>query len=113
MSNDASTADIRDQYTRALGMFRDAVNLCPAEEWKKGDLPCFRPAGVAYHVIECVDFYTSDLRPDKFPWGSRFGIDWETEDTEKLPDREQVLSYLDDMETRLDQWSIGHHPEYQ
>ncbi|MBN2238491.1 MAG: hypothetical protein JW712_01850 [Dehalococcoidales bacterium] len=104
MSENFITDDLLNQYKCALGMFRDAINLFPADEWKRGDFDYLRPAGVACHVVEAMDFYTGSTPPDTFPWGGRFGIDWESPDSEKLPDQLQVLEYLDEIEMRLETW---------
>lgn len=76
----------------------------PADEWRKGEIDYLRPAGVAYHVVECMDFYTGNQPPDKFPWGGHFGVDWEDTNSERLPNQEQVLTYLDEVEEKLKEW---------
>jgi hypothetical protein len=85
-------------------MFRDAVMAFPADEWKKGEIDYLRPAGVAYHVVETLDFYCSDQPPDKFGWGSRFGVDWEDKDSGRLPGQDEIITYLDVMEDKFQQW---------
>ena len=85
MSNGDISMVVYDQCQHALTMFRNAVMAFPDDEWKKGEIDYLRPAGVAYHVVEKLDFYFGDEPPDKFGWGSRFGIDWEDKDSERLP----------------------------
>lgn len=104
-----SEKEIKDvvfnQYQRALKMFREAVLAFPVDEWRKGEIDYLRPAGVAYHVVECLDFYTGNEPPDKFNWGGRFGVDWEDTDSDLLPSQDQLISYLDEMEDKLKEWS--------
>jgi hypothetical protein len=85
-----------DHFERSLDMFRSAIQNCPEAEWKKGDMDYLRPAGVAYHVVETIQFYGSDIPVNRFDWGGRFGCDWESPDSLKLPSQEQVLNYLDE-----------------
>lgn len=104
MSNKDISSVVYDQCRRALSMFRSAVVMFPAEEWRKGEIDYLRPAGVAYHVVETLDFYFSDQPPDNFGWGSRFGVDWENKDSERLPEQGEIISYLDEMEDKFQQW---------
>lgn len=104
MSKDRTVQAIWDQFHRALGMFREAVQAFPGEEWRKGDIDYLRPAGLAYHVLETIDFYSGDRPGEEFPWGGRFGVGWEESRSERLPSQEQVLAYLDEMEAKLEDW---------
>ncbi len=85
------------QYERAWFMFRDVVEKCPEDEWRKGEPNQLVPARWALHAVECVDFYLSPT-PEGFSWPARFGADWEGATAEDLPTREQVLEYARDME---------------
>jgi hypothetical protein len=89
---------LADQFMRALGMFRRAVEAFPADEWRKGDTPYQRPAGLATHVAESVHGYCA-LRPGEFSDG--LGVDWEEQDSSKLPSQEQLFRYLDQVERDL------------
>jgi uncharacterized damage-inducible protein DinB len=90
---------LADQYMRALAMFRNGVKACPAEEWRKGDTPCQRPAGLALHLVESIEFYSA-LKTGEGPSG-RFDVDWEEKDASKLPSQDEILSYLDEVEEKL------------
>jgi hypothetical protein len=95
---------VSDQFQRTLDTFREAVLAFPENEWRRGDLDYLRPAGVAFHFLETIDYYTSDLPADRFPWGARFGVDWEESDSSKLPSQDQIIEYLDDIESNLSGW---------
>ena len=95
---------LQDQYTRALAMFREAIQAFPESEWRVGDSDFQRPASLAQHTTETIDFYTSDLSAKDFPWQERFGISWEEKDSTKLPSQAQITTYLDEMEVRLEDW---------
>jgi hypothetical protein len=107
MSQDVLAQAMLDQVRRALTMFREATQAFPAEEWRAGDLDYLRPAGVAYHVVETIDFYGGDQSADQFPWGARFGVSWEDARSERLPLQQQVLAYLDDVEAELEMWLVS------
>ena len=104
MSDNNVTEAIQDHYQRALRMFRETIMAFPEDEWRKGDIDYSRPAGVAYHVVEGMDFYTGELTPDKFPWGGRFDVDWEETNSERLPSQDQVITYLNEVEEKLEEW---------
>jgi hypothetical protein len=95
---------VLDQFERSLTMFREAVSAFDEQEWKKGDSDYQRPAGIAYHLIETIHFYTSNEHARLFPWGGAFGVDWETPDAEKLPNQQQILTYLDETWVVSKEW---------
>ncbi len=104
MNNSDITEIILNQYQRAFKMFREAVMAFPAEEWRKGEFDYFRPAGVAYHVVESIDCLCGDQPVDKFVWGGRFGVDWEDKNSDRLPDQVQLLTYLDEIYDKMLAW---------
>jgi hypothetical protein len=105
MDKDTTIPAISNQYQRTLRMFREAVNAFPADEWRYvGENGYPRPAAIAYHTLEAIDFYTSGKIGDEFPWGLRFDVEWETKDYERLPSHQQLLTYLDEIETKITKW---------
>lgn len=93
-----------DQYKRCLHMFRRALEKFSDAEWRKGEQLDRRPAALAYHTLETIDFYTGERTADEFPWGERFGADWETDDPARLPSLEQIQTYLQEMDEKLARW---------
>ena len=69
------TRSVLDQFERTLRMLREAILAFPPGEWRKGDTDYLRPAGVAYHVIETIDFYTSEQSVDEVEIVSRSQTD--------------------------------------
>ena len=104
MSDSGIAGEVFKQYQRALRMFREAVMAFPADEWRQGDISYLRPAGVAYHVLECTDLYTGNKSVEEFAWGGRFDADWEDANSDQLPSQEQLIIYLDEMEDKLEEW---------
>jgi uncharacterized damage-inducible protein DinB len=91
---------LADQFVRALSMLREAVKAFPSAEWRKGDTPYQRPAGLALHAVEAIDDY-SVLKPGESGQGRRFNMDWEEKDPTKLPAQDDLLAYLDEVDQRL------------
>jgi hypothetical protein len=91
---------LADQFLRALAMFRQAIRAFPAEEWRKGDTPYQRPAGWALHVLTSMDEYCA-LKPGQAGAHPRFDVDWQEEDSSKLPSQDEMLAYLEQVEKKL------------
>jgi hypothetical protein len=89
---------LADQFLRALGMFRRAVKAFPADEWRKGDTPYQRPAGLATHIADSLHGYSA-LKAGEYDDG--LGVDWEERDSTKLPSQEQLLQYMEQVEENL------------
>ena len=104
MNGNMVVQSVLDQFRRTLKMFRESIVAFPEGEWRKGDIDYLRPAGVAYHVIETIDFYTSEQTVDQFSWGGRFGVDWEDSQSERLPLQNELIEYLDEIEDKLEDW---------
>lgn len=94
---------VADQFRRSLLMMENAVRAYPAQEWRRGDLAYLRPAGLAYHLVDTLDFYTCDTPPEAYR-GKPLCPDWETAADEELPTQAQVLDYLAEMKARLAAW---------
>jgi len=105
MVMNSTTRGISNQYQRTLRMFREAVNAYPADEWRRvGENDYPRPVSIAYHTLETIDYYTSGKIADDFPWGYRFGVEWEDERSELQPSKDQLSTYLDEIEAQLENW---------
>jgi tetratricopeptide (TPR) repeat protein len=91
---------LADQFVRALSMLREAVKAFPADEWRKGDTPYQRPAGLSLHAVEAIDDYAA-LKPGESGCRRRPNVDWEDKDSTKLPSQDDLLAYLDEAERRL------------
>lgn len=92
---------LADQFERTWMMLRQAIDNCPDEEWKRDAGHWFLiPSRLAYHTIETVDHYSRES-PEDMPWAERFGVDWEMREAEKLPDREPMLDYLEEIRGSL------------
>lgn len=97
--------EVIEQFQKVFYKFRETVRAFPVEEWRRGDSAYQRPAGLAAHFLSTIDYYTSDLSADQFPWGKRLGVDWETDEDALLPSKDLILDYLEEMEERVVRWT--------
>jgi tetratricopeptide (TPR) repeat protein len=95
-----SAEALADQFMRALSMFRNAVNTFPEETWLEGDTLYQRPAGLALHIVQTVDFY-STLKPGERTDEDLARVNWQDRDASKLPSQEELLRFLESVEERL------------
>jgi hypothetical protein len=105
MGNQNLANEVLDQFNRVFYKFRKALEAIPDEEWQIGESNYQRPAGLADHFLSTIDYYTSNLTADEFPWGKRLGSDWEDPNSDVLPSKALVLDYLEEMEARLVEWT--------
>lgn len=91
---------LADQFMRTLSMFRNAVNTFPEETWLEGDTLYQRPAGLALHITQTVDFYSA-LKPGERQDDDLASVNWQNRDSSKLPSQEELLRFLDRVEERL------------
>jgi hypothetical protein len=91
---------LADQFLRALTMLRAAVNTCPEEEWRQGESLYQRPAGLALHIAQTIDLY-STVKAGEGSGDPLANINWEEREAERFPPQGEFLSYLDVAEERL------------
>jgi uncharacterized damage-inducible protein DinB len=94
------------QFEAAWGMLKQAVQSVPLEQWRTGDVEHLVPARIACHVLETADYYMSP-DPERFPWGGRFGVDWENGAREELPGQDDARDYLNEVRARVASWIAG------
>lgn len=87
-------------------MYEDAIDSIPDEHWRTEGIDYLIPARLVYHVLEAADYYFSKSS-DEFPWGHRYGVDWEKATPDQLPTKEQAKEYLKDMMEKAEAWLGG------
>jgi hypothetical protein len=105
MTDQLAASEIRDQFERVFIKFRQVVTAFPETEWRQGESAYQRPAGLAAHFLNTIDYYASGLTAEQFPWIKRLGVDWEDPRTELLPSQQMILDNLAEMEARVVKWS--------
>jgi len=88
------------QFARCWEMLRDVVRKTPDERWCADASPQLTPARWALHAVQAVDAYQCPSL-DEVDWTPRFceGLEGPVD---KLPSRDQLLEYLDDVAARLE-----------
>jgi DinB family protein len=101
---------VSGQFTGVWDMVRRAIDQIPHAQWRSGERVAGKapviPARTVYHAIEAAEFY-AEQTPDTFPWGHRFGVDWEAATPDQLPTAAQARAYLDEVQSRVEAWLSG------
>lgn len=91
---------IADQFIRTLAMLREAVHAFSEEAWLEGESLYQRPAGLALHVVQSVDSYSTS-KPGERLEDELTQVNWQERDASKFPAQEELIRYLDKVEQRL------------
>ena len=92
---------LKKSFRNTMGLIRDTIQNADDAKWRQGEHFIQVPAKLAYHNIECLDFY---FRPDdmkKFVWGKRFGKSYWQLSNEDQPTQKELLIYLDEITERI------------
>jgi tetratricopeptide (TPR) repeat protein len=96
----AQAEAVADQFLRTLSMLRIAVSTFPESEWRVGESLYQRPASLALHIVQSIDFYSA-LKPGDSSEDQLTQINWEERNSSKLPSQVELLGFLDKVEERL------------
>ncbi|HDS28928.1 MAG TPA: hypothetical protein ENN96_00420 [Candidatus Acetothermia bacterium] len=91
------------QYAAAWSLLSEGIDAVEEAGWKTGESSYAVPARIAYHAIETADYYTHPNLAE-FVWAERFGVDWEAEDAQLLPGRDEIRLYLEDVRKKAERW---------
>ncbi len=92
---------LKKSFKNTIGLMRDTIENADDKKWRQGDHFIQVPAKLAYHNIECLDFY---FRPDgmeKFEWGKRFGKSYWELSNEEQPAQSELIIYLDEITEQI------------
>ncbi|MEE9605053.1 MAG: DinB family protein [Candidatus Scalindua sp.] len=98
MADDVVQA-LRVNFEAAFSMLEQTIDRFNPEQWFSEIANKQVPAQVAYHNIECIDFYFKE-NEDKFLFGKRFGKE-RLKGGLKLPGKEEMLNYLEAIDQRV------------
>ena len=88
-----------DNYRKALRLVAETIGDFDGEQWDQEVSPLQVPWRIAYHTVDCLDFY---FRGDQeYEWGHRFGGGWADLPDGERPTQEAVLAYLSDVEGKI------------
>lgn len=104
MNTNSTNAVLLRQFNRSWQMFEEVVRQFPAETWRSDEIDYQIPARKAYHIVEGADFLIGTT--PEFEWGYRFGGDWEGMKPEDLPSQEAMLTYLEEINPKVEAWLL-------
>ena len=94
-------ASMLDNYQKTIMLVAETISQFDQEQWGKG-IDFFQiPSKIAYHIIDCLDFYFREIPNDEYKWGHRFGGGWWELADEQQPTQEALLEYLKEVEERI------------
>ena len=92
-----------DNYQKAIMLVAETISQFDQEQWGKG-IDFFQvPSKIAYHTLDCLDFYFRENPNEEYIWGHRFHGGWWELPDERQPTQEALLEYLKDVEERIAQ----------
>jgi len=97
----AAVNDLANQYRHTFAILYEEIERFQPNQWVTGLDPFQVPAKVAYHILDCLDYYFSGIPPDDYLWGHCFGGGWWELTDDQLPDKAAVLAYARQLEARL------------
>ena len=105
MANLTIAESLAFQFSNTLDVLRETIGLIPDSQWTVGQSPSRIPARQACHVIGGCDMYSSK---DRFAWDRRFGVPvclmHEDVPAERLPSKDAMVAYLDDVRAQVVEW---------
>lgn len=93
--------DFAKHYSTACELLRKLISAFTEEQWHVGVSDFETPVNLAYHTIECLDYYFCVGDRKKFSFGYRFGGSWWQLPEEKKPSAEVLIEYLDEIDSRI------------
>ena len=85
----------------AIALVAETIRQFDQEQWLSG-IEFFQvPAKIAYHIVDCLDFYFREDPGAEYEWGHRFGGGWWKLSDEEQPGPEDLLTYLKEIEGRI------------
>ena len=94
-----------DNYRKAIWMVSEIIGHFDEEQWGEEISPLQVPWRIAYHIVDCLDFY---FRGDEeYEWGHRFDGGWADLHDDEKPTQEDLLAYLNNVEEKI----LGHFAE--
>ena len=93
--------DFANHYKTTSELLRRLMKAFSEEQWHTGVSDFETPVNLAYHTIECMDYYFRNRSLTDFKFGYRYGGSWWQLAENKKPSVEQLLDYLGEIEERI------------
>jgi uncharacterized damage-inducible protein DinB len=88
-------------FKGATKLVADVVAQFSQDQWVRGDTSLQVPWKLAFHIVDCLDYYFREDPQQSYQWGHRFGGGWWQLEDDKIPDPDSVLEYLKEIEARI------------
>ncbi len=86
-------------FKGATKLVADVLTKFSQDQWVRGDASLQVPWKLAFHIVDCLDYYFREDVP--YQWGHRFGGGWWQLADDKIPNPDSVLEYLKEIEERI------------
>jgi hypothetical protein len=96
-----------DNYQKACTLMAETVGQFDRAQWVTGIASFQVPWKIAYHVVDCLDYYFREVDGGDYEWGHRFGGGWWELPDERQPSPDAVLAYLREVEGRIERHLRG------
>ena len=93
--------DIAIQFEKTTKTIEKTIRAFSAEQWLEGISDFEVPAKVAYHIVDCLDFYFHNHEDSKYDWGHKFGGAWHEQSDANQPSQEAVAQYLTEIASKI------------
>ena len=95
--------DLLDQIKKAIGMLRFTIDEFDDDEWLSGVSWFCTPARLATHTALSLEGYFFNRADGTYVPGLELDAPWWKLQDDQLPTRAELLSYLTDIETRIEE----------
>ena len=93
--------DIAIQFEKTTETIEKTIRAFSAEQWLEGISDFEVPAKVAYHIVDCLDFYFHNHTESKYEWGHKFGSAWREQSDASQPSQDAVAQYLTEIASKI------------
>jgi len=96
-------SSLKEQFRRALKIWRDAVSNIPDDQWKTCEIEYLIPARQVYHMILAAERYASVLSPDEYMRTRKYNLNW-LGPVDGMPDKDESLKDIQWIEDKIMKW---------
>jgi uncharacterized damage-inducible protein DinB len=89
-------------FKGATKLVADVVAQFSQDQWARGNASLQVPWKLAFHIVDCLDYYFREGPEQPYQWGHRFGGGWWQLRDDQIPDPNSVLDYLKEIEARIE-----------
>jgi len=91
-------------YKNSFKLIRNTISQFTSDQWLRSGYDNFQmPVKISYHMLDALDYYFRTKPDGEYIWGHHFGGGWWELNESDLPDPQELLEYLDDIEVRVRQ----------